>query len=171
MSTTRKIRWFWAWQDGKEEEWLDEMSAEGLHLQRVNFPCYYHFEEGEPSTYVYRLDFKSSSKEDMDEYVQLFADAGWEHVGQFFNGWQYFRKAVAPGEEAEIYSDVESKIAKYRRLMIFLAPFVPLLIFSMINLATIRWSGVAIAYSVLLILYMIIFVKLLKRINDLKKQL
>jgi len=171
MSTVRKIRWFWAWQDVNEEEWLDEMSAQGLHLRRVNFPCFYHFEEGEPSSYVYRLDFKSSRRSDMDEYLQIFEDAGWEHVGQFFNGWRYFRKAVVPGEKAEIYSDAESKIAKYNRLILFLVPFVPLLIFSTISLSDSAWSAVQTIDSLLLILYIIIFVKLMQRVKDLKKQL
>ena len=54
MSNVRKIHWFWAWQDVTEEEWLDDMSAQGLRLQRVTFPCFYYFEEGEPSTYVHR---------------------------------------------------------------------------------------------------------------------
>lgn len=135
MGTVRKIRWFWAWQDGDEENWLNDMSAKGLHLLRVNFPCFYHFVEGEPSTYVCRLDFKSSSQKDMDEYVQIFKDAGWEHVGQFFNGWQYFRKAFVPGEMMDIYSDAESKIGKYNRLLLFLVPFIPLLFFSLISVS------------------------------------
>ncbi len=25
-------KWFWAWQDDKEERWLEEMSERGLHL-------------------------------------------------------------------------------------------------------------------------------------------
>jgi hypothetical protein len=171
MNTIRKSRIFLPWQDEDEEEWLNEMAAKGLHLQRVNFPCFYYFIEGEPSTYVYRLDFKSSPKTDMNEYLQLFADAGWEHVGQFFNGWQYFRKAVAPGETAEIYSDAESKMAKYNRLMLFLVPFVPSLTFSLITVSNSRMFFMVILDVFLLIIYIIAFVKLMKRVKDLKKQI
>ena len=160
-----------AWQDGNEEEWLDEMSAKGLHLQQVKFPCFYYFEEGEPSAYVHRLDFKSSSKEDMGEYLQIFADAGWEHVGQFFNGWQYFRKQNQLGEETEIYSDVESKIAKYNRLIMFLVPFVPLILFSLITVSAAGMLFVQFLDVLLLILYIIVFVKLMQRVKDLKKMI
>ena len=171
MNTVRKARLFFAWQDDEEEIWLNEMAAKGMHLQRVTFPCFYYFEEGEPSAYVYRLDFKTSPKTDMDDYLQIFADAGWEHVGQFFNGWQYFRKAVVPGETAEIYSDAESKITKYNRLMLFLVPFVPLLAFSLISVSASGMVFVVILDVLLLIIYAISFVKLMQRVQDLKKQI
>lgn len=171
MNTVRKSRIFLAWQDDREEAWLNEMAAQGLHLQRVVFPCFYHFVEDEPSSYVYRLDFKSSPKTDMDDYLQLFADAGWEHVGQFFNGWQYFRKAIAPGETAEIYSDAESKIAKYNRLMMFLVPFVPMLFFSLISVSASGMRFVQALDVVLLVIYVVAFLRLLQRVKELKKQL
>ena len=107
----------------------------------------------------------------MNEYLQIFADAGWEHVGQFFNGWQYFRKAVAPGETAEIYSDADSKIAKYNRLMLFLVPFVPLLAFSLLSVSASGMVLVGILDVLLLIIYAISFVKLMQRVKDLKQQI
>ena len=35
-------------------------------------------------------------------------------------GWQYFRQEAKEGERPEIYSDVESKAAKYRRVLAYL---------------------------------------------------
>jgi len=171
MSSLRKFRIFMAWQDEKEEDWLNEMSAKGFLLHKVVFPGFYHFETGEPASYTYRLDFKTYPQKDMDQYLQLFADAGWEHVGQFFNGWQYFRKAVIPGEEAEIYSDAESKIAKYHRLMLFLTPFVPLLFFSMITVSSQGMVFMQLLDGLLMVIYAITFVRLIQRVNELKKQL
>ena len=47
-----KTKWFWAWQDEKEETWLSEMAHQGLHLDDVPFPGRYQFKSGEPADYV-----------------------------------------------------------------------------------------------------------------------
>ncbi len=36
--TRCKFRWFWAWNDDREEEWLGSMSREGWHLSDFGFP-------------------------------------------------------------------------------------------------------------------------------------
>ena len=139
-----KFKWFWPWQDEQEEGWLREMSQHGWHLRSVGgqvrvgrwhlpvgLPWLYSFVVGEPRDYVYRLDFQDSLK-DKQDYLQLFRDADWENIGAK-EGWQYFRKEVSPGEVIEIFTDVESKIGKYKRqlvplvilLMVFFILFVP----------------------------------------------
>ena len=100
-----KRRWFWTWQDQDEEAWLAEMSRKGLHLQSVGYVGMYRFVRGEPTDYAYRLDFQSSTKEELGNYVQLFEDAGWEHVGQL-GAWHYFRAPIVEGEAPEIFTDV-----------------------------------------------------------------
>ena len=74
---------------------------------------------GEPRDYVYRLDWREASRKELPDYLQLFADAGWEHVGSL-SGWQYFRRLTAEEPTPEIFTDVDSKVAKYER-MIFAA--------------------------------------------------
>ena len=120
--TRRKFKWFWAWQDEREEEWLRSMAQQGWHLVSL-FPTIYTFEQGEPRDDVYRLDFITSNT-DTEEYLQLFADAGWEHFG-VMSGWQYFRKPAAARQSDEIYTDPKSKAQKYRRLIGFLVIFSP----------------------------------------------
>ena len=56
MTTLKKFRWFWAWDDEKEEQWLREMAQKGWHLLSVSIPGNYTFEQGAPKGYVYRLD-------------------------------------------------------------------------------------------------------------------
>jgi hypothetical protein len=112
----RKFRWFWPWQDDVEEAWLGAMSSEGWHLSKLGFGGIYQFLKGSPSNFMYRLDFRSNSRKEKDQYIQLFQDAGWEYIGEMFF-WQYFRKPVKSGEEAEIFTDNESKILKYHRVM------------------------------------------------------
>jgi hypothetical protein len=119
-NTIRKVKWFFPWQDEKEESWLRSMSRKGWHLSSIGLPCIYRFRDGGPRDYVYRLDYQTFPNKDKQEYRQLFRDAGWEYIGEM-SAWQYFPKEVKEGEAPEIYTDVESKVAKYRRVLTFLA--------------------------------------------------
>lgn len=89
-NTVRAIKWFWAWQDQQEEAWLRSMSQKGWHLSSVGLPGIYRFRIGEPQDYVYQLDYQTHKKRDQQNYLQLFSDAGWEHLGQM-SSWNYFR--------------------------------------------------------------------------------
>lgn len=130
MNTMRKFHWFWPWNDEKEEEWLREMSGQGWHFKTVEPPGFYVFERGEPIDYVYRLDYLTG-RDDMENYQQLFEDAGWDYLGEM-GGWQYFRQEVAQGKLQEIYTDNASKVKKYQRMMVFLIILVPVLISAML---------------------------------------
>lgn len=136
MSTVRKIRWFWSWNDQEEEKWLRDMSAQGLHLKAVENPCFYIFEQGEPQNYVYKLDYffnnamfnnvgwfalakeSKAVKEAREEYHQLFKDAGWHYLGTS-RGWRYFRQAEQTGRMQELYTDQASKGERYRRQIVY----------------------------------------------------
>ncbi|MFC1985864.1 DUF2812 domain-containing protein [Chloroflexota bacterium] len=120
-NTIRKIKWFWPWQDGQEEAWLRSMSQKGWHLSSIGLPCVYRFRAGEPRDYVYRLDYQTFPKKDKQEYQQLFRDAGWEYIGEVSSWQQYFRKEAKEGEAPEIFTDVESKVAMYKKVLVYLA--------------------------------------------------
>ena len=114
-ATKKVFRMLMAWNDEKEGRWLAEQERSGWHLTAVR--CFgYTFERAAPADVAYRLDFGPSRFHDKSEYFGLFHDAGWEHVG--CRGlWQYFRKAVVNGQIPEIYTDAQSRIANYRRLI------------------------------------------------------
>ncbi len=126
MTTTTKFKWFWAWQDEKEENWLHEMAKQGFHLQWVGPFGYYEFMESEPRNDYYRMDYIINRK-GYESYLQLFKDAGWEHLGQM-GGWQYFRTRAEGTAIPEIYTDKASKAQKYQRLLTFLTILLPMYI-------------------------------------------
>ena len=168
-----KTKWFWAWQDEKEEAWLTEMAHLGLHLDDVPFPGRYQFKSGEPADYIYRLDYQSLRTKDKDSYLQLFTDADWEYVGEM-GGWMYFRYKVTNGETPKIYSDLESKIGKYQRVMLSLVIFLPILLLLMNNTSSIDGYGLLSMIlqglaALLMLLYVFGTIQLLIRINKLKK--
>jgi hypothetical protein len=168
-----KRKWFWAWQDEKEEDWLAEMARQGLILDDVPLPGSYQFIPGEPADYVYRLDYQSLKTKDKDSYLQLFSDAGWEQVGEM-GGWMYFRHEGTQGEAPEIYSDLDSKIGKYQRVMLFLVILLPIILMLLNNTSfgagqepfSMIVQGLA---GLLLLLYTFAMIQLFIRINKLKK--
>jgi hypothetical protein len=169
--TIHKFKWFWAWQDEKEEAWLRTMSQQGFHLVSVKPFGSYSFKLGDKTDYVYRLDYQTNRK-DTQNYLKLFQDAGWEHISEM-SGWQYFRKQVEAGESPEIYTDVESKITKYKRLLGYLLIFLP--IYTIVFVNAFRsypyswWGIIRIIIFVILLLWAYIIISLSLRIRQLKK--
>lgn len=174
MATITKFKWFWAWDDEKEEAWLSNMSKEGWHLKELGFPGNYKFESGEPREYHYRMDFITNRK-DYQTYLQLFNDAGWEHLGEL-GGWQYFRTSTDRNDVPEIYTDKDSKVQKYQRLFSYLTIFFPMLFIFTIQpidetseLASIYTAG-KLLMGTLLIIYAYAMVRILGRIQQLKSK-
>jgi len=159
--TKRVFRWFWAWNDEQEEAWLTEMARQGWHLREPGTFGFYIFERGVERNVVYRLDFKTADQ-DKEEYLQLFADAGWEHVGEM-GGWQYFRTEAPEGEAPEIYTDKSSKIHKYQRLFLFLVIFLPIFSVTLSNVGR-GSSGLMKALSLVLGFFILLYVYALARI-------
>jgi hypothetical protein len=167
-----KTKWIWGWEDDKEEAWLRQMANEGLHLVKLAGFGRYAFQAGAPSDVIYRMDYFSSSKADYQHYQQIFRDAGWELVGEFF-GWQYFRKPVQHGESPEILTDNESKIRKYQNLLTTVALTAPISIMSIILLSEKSLSTFMLILIGLLILICgfdaFCVTALTRRINQLKR--
>jgi len=112
-------KWFWAWNDDKEEIFLEEMAAKGFRLVNVSMGKY-TFIEDESKKIKYQLDFKGLTKMKEDEYIQLYEDAGWENVKRY-GGWYYFAKEYdEESPDISIFNDNKSRLEKYRRIILFL---------------------------------------------------
>jgi putative effector of murein hydrolase LrgA (UPF0299 family) len=87
-------------------------------------------------------------------------------------GWHYFRQRARPGEQLEIYTDAESKIGKYQRLLAFLGILMLPLVFGIINLnkASYNWIEVIqVINAALFVLYVYALIRILLRIRELKR--
>jgi len=113
-----------AWEDEKEEKWLEQMAADGWRLVSVA-PYIYKFQRSEPEKVVYRLDYKNTLDKDYQEYLTIFKDAGWELFATFAN-WQYFKIKPENNQIPEIYNSGKAKAQKYRRLLLGIVPFFPI---------------------------------------------
>ncbi len=142
----------------------------------------YTFKKGEPCRNAYRLDYMLMKKDQTDEYLQIFQDAGWEYVGEMSN-WRYWRKRVMNGETAEIFTDNESKIKKYQRMLVIMVFFLIFLTFIGTNmfinrawteadnilLIDVIYSLAMLCYVVIIPIYAVVVVKLIWRIKQLKQ--
>ena len=163
-----KLKWFWVWQDHKEEAWLESMSREGWHLKDVGFLTYV-FERGEPKEWVYRLDFRPSRE--TAEYIEFVRGAGWEYIGHM-SSWLYFRAPAQAGQTTELYTDAEGKIAKYRRvigILLATSPGLWAVFVSRFERLT-EWAELPITIILVTVvaLYAVSLVKLIGRISQLR---
>lgn len=110
---------FFAWNEEKEKLFLEEMALKGYRLVKVQLGKY-TFVEDKPKRLIYQFDFRSLNKMSEEEYLQIYEDAGWNFVFRF-GGWYYFsREGNEEKIDLSIFSNNESKRAKYRRLILFL---------------------------------------------------
>ena len=100
----------------KEENWLNEMSAKGLHFISYAFPQYV-FEEGTPGEYTYRIELLSKPPSNIEgkAYIDFVEESGAECVDTY-HFWAYFRRKTVDGP-FDLYTDNSSRIRHYQRVM------------------------------------------------------
>jgi len=103
----------------KEEKWLNDMASKGLNFIHYS-PIKYLFEQGTPGEYIYRLELldKQPSHPESKAYIEFMEGTGAECVDTYLR-WVYFRKRAADGA-FDIYSDYDSRIKHYKRILNFM---------------------------------------------------
>ena len=99
----------------KEEQWINSLSAKGMHLVDY-FWARYVFEDGEPGRYTYKIEFfeHTRSHPESISYLKFLDDMGIEFIASYMH-WVYLRKEKND-EPFELYTDLDSQIAKMRRI-------------------------------------------------------
>jgi len=116
----KKVIWKFFMNYEKEEAWLNDMSAKGLAFTDFFF-CRYSFNTGVPGEYIYRIELleNSPTHQKSKQYIKFMSENGVEHIASWLS-WVYFRKKAEHGS-FDIYSDIDSRIAHYKRIgMLFL---------------------------------------------------
>ena len=110
------IRWKFTFDKDEEQVWLNDYARQGWAMTRfcvgvVTFaPC-------QPGEYIYQIDLlpgKGLQADDYEGYV-IFMDEMGVEVVQRWGRWVYLRKRAEEGP-FEVYTDVESQLALYRRI-------------------------------------------------------
>ena len=174
-ATKKEFKYFTILDHEKEEEYLREMHKHGWKLVRVTGLGSYHFDECEPEDVVYQLDYNQKGLSNKSEYIKMFEDCGWEHMFEFF-GYSYFRKAAKDMKaDEEIFNDNQSK--KDMLYRVFLGRIIPLLAIFFLGLIPgyIRIlndgqdQSLIIAYSILIGVYVLIFIAFMIKYMKLKR--
>lgn len=170
---------FFAWQEEKEREFLEEKAREGYRLVNA-YIGRYEFEQCEPCELVYQFDFKGIDSTPEDEYLQLFSDDGWTYISRV-GGWYYFYKEQVEGEDISLYNDYDSIKKKYQRLLLFLGitgfPIYYMNLF-MFPLMVDRLGGIGMVYGIARGLFLILMlvhiyagIRIFKKFNTINKQI
>lgn len=175
--TKKVVKVIFAWEDEKEEKWLEQEAAKGWHLTSAQ-PYVYNFQKSNPEKVAIRLDFKNTLDKDYQEYLALFRDAGWELVSQFSN-WHYFRIKAKTDEVPEIYNSDRTKAQKYRRLLMAMIPLFPIFVVLFTRPTSSQLIGgntiIGLIYFIsrllmagILILWIIVIIKVIGKIKTLE---
>lgn len=124
----KKFKWFWFWQDGESEDWLQDMAGQGWKLKAIPLPGIYSFEPITPTSLAYRLDYHNRQKHGMNAYLDTFFDDGWEFITRL-NGWLYFCKTTSDVSGEERKKDPQAKIDKLNRDLSIMGSLIPLMSF------------------------------------------
>lgn len=166
----KEFHWFLLTDYEREEEFLRKKNKEGYRLIKTTLPGIYTFEKCEPEDVIYRLDFNTLADSEVAEYMQIYADYGWEYITEM-NDYNYFRKPASEiqlDKEAEIFSDSESKLDMLknifqRKMIPILLVFIFLGIPQIMDMFTGFYKGalkdtVSVIWSILFLLYLYIFI-------------
>ncbi len=104
-----------------EEDWLESAAADGCRLAKVEqtaFGARYRFEETDKE-YQYRVDYSRDGAvmEEITAPYVLFvtSSCGAEYIG-YANGKVYFRKAAENGDFPPLYSDLQGRIDREKKV-------------------------------------------------------
>lgn len=148
----------------KEETYLRNMHKSGWKFVQVRMPGFYLFEQCEPEDVIYQLDYNQDGEKQLNEYKQLFEDCGWEYI-QSCVGYSYFRKPVRElkSEDEAIFNNDGSRTEMLNRVfkgrvfplcILFLLIIVP----GLVRTVSEGVTALSVAYIILLVLYIFIFV-------------
>lgn len=99
-----------AFSEEKDMKRLSDMACKGWVLDSFAFMGY-KLRKAEPQNLIYSLDYRAVNDDSMDEYLDIFENAGWEHVCSEYTTHIF---AAAPGTKP-IYSDRSTLIDKYKQ--------------------------------------------------------
>lgn len=137
MKRKYMLSWGLAFAEEPEMKKLQQMAAEGWHLEKFA-PLGYTLVEGEPMDVRYSLDYRKRPDED---YFELFAASGWEHVTSTGDEIHVFKGRP---EATPIYTDQPTTHDKYAQIesQMGKAALVCLVIsIGLMLLLQLNWSG------------------------------
>ena len=99
-----------------EEQWINEMAMQGWAFEKFSLG-FYTFVPCKPGEYIYQIDLLDNWAGNTENFSSFMEELGVEIVSQWYR-WVYLRKLASDGK-FEMYTDTESKLKQYRRMLHF----------------------------------------------------
>ena len=132
----------------KEVEWLNKMAQDGYAMTDF-FAGLYTFEPCEKGEWQYQIDIGNGFFNVKKEYAEFMDEMGIEIV-KCWGPWVVLRRKAAEGE-FELFSDVDSRIAQYKKILILFKIATALELLVLIYELYAGFEGVKIAWPFALI--------------------
>ena len=116
LSATKMKKFVMFYDKDKEVEWLNKMAQDGYAMTDF-FAGLYTFEPCEKGEWQYQIDIGNGFFNVKKEYAEFMDEMGIEIV-KCWGPWVVLRRKAAEGE-FELFSDVDSRIAQYKKILIF----------------------------------------------------
>lgn len=155
----------------EETKWLNEKADEGWALTGF-FAGFYAFEKCEKGKWRYQIDFGEKFGRATEDYRDFMAEAGIEIV-QCWGYWIFLRKLASEGK-FQLYTDVESSIEHYTKILTMFKVVTILEIICLFIEIMVALNGVAIGWVFACIIGALTFavmnaaIKTKNTINELK---
>lgn len=103
----------------KEEHFIDSYRKKGYKLQYVNNNTFKYIFTKCQDAFIpkVRIDYRTfSKKEEYNDYLTMYEDAGWKHIRGSKNSGVHYFEQMTPNTTEELFSDKQSYAELYKRL-------------------------------------------------------
>lgn len=166
---------FFIWNFDKEEQWLNQLAAQGLVLHSPGAGRYV-FDVGQPGEYAVRLEMLDNwpSHPESVQYIRFVEETGAEYLGSVMR-WVYFRKKKERGG-FDLFSDIDSRIKHLNRILALATVLCIFMFFNAGNLLRLYLAGtgsvlpLAAVVGVVALVFLWGLVRLWRKHSRLKKE-
>lgn len=170
-------RHFFSWQEEKEKAFLEKMAKDGYCLSGAETGKYI-FNDCAPIDLIYEIDFRGKDFEVVEEYLQIYEDAGWHMVADK-GGWFYFCKERSMDVNDLLFNDNTSMLEKYRRLLGYVGYLWAITIFYIfisVSFSVRQEAAMSVSATILLLLFAfimpgLIFLRIWLKYHQLKSKI
>lgn len=154
----------------KETEWLNAQAKEGYVLTGF-FAGLYSFDACTPGKYEHQIDFGDGFFSVSNKYREFMTEMGIEIV-QCWGPWVFLRKEVSE-EPFQLYTDLDSMVEHYTKIrnLFKIVTLVELICFILELCATLNGSITGFFFTLLIGLFLIVFMKVSIDTNDILLEL
>lgn len=100
-----------AFADTEDMRLLHDYAKHGWVFKTLKYTCFYELHKEEPKNLIYDYDVQNIKKEDKEDYLQVFENAGWHLVGKWNRDIRFFQASEGT---PNVHSEKETQSEQFR---------------------------------------------------------